>query len=64
MSAERDARWKLRGLYAITPEERETDCLCDYDYLLHCKNPLYLGMDIGRRKDLTVIDVGELIGIK
>jgi thiamine-phosphate pyrophosphorylase len=29
MSAERGARWKLRGLYAITPEERDTDRLCE-----------------------------------
>src|SRR5436305_2326683 len=39
-----------------------SDCLKDFNYLLQCPNPLYLGMDTGRKKDLTVIDVGEQIG--
>ena len=40
----------------------EDDCLKDFEYLRACPNPLFLGMDTGRKKDLTVIDVGELIG--
>lgn len=34
----------------------------DFNYLLDCKNPLYLGVDVGRKKDLTVIDVEEKVG--
>jgi phage FluMu gp28-like protein len=30
--------------------------------LLDCKNPLYVGVDVGRTKDLTVIKVVELVG--
>lgn len=33
----------------------------DWSYLLQCSNPLYLGMDVGRKHDLTVLDLGELI---
>lgn len=40
----------------------EADCLKDLAYLRACENPLYLGMDVGRKKDLTVIDVCEKIG--
>jgi len=38
------------------------DCLRDFDYLRNSPNLLFLGMDTGRKKDLTVIDVGEKIG--
>lgn len=34
----------------------------NFDYLLDCKNPLYVGVDFGRKKDLTVIDVEEKVG--
>jgi phage FluMu gp28-like protein len=40
----------------------QAGCLKDFNYLLDCKNPLYLGLDVGRKKDLTVIDVGEKVG--
>ena len=40
----------------------EEDCLKDFRYLMNVRNPLYIGMDTGRKKDLTVIDVGELVG--
>ena len=40
----------------------EANCLRDYPYLSNSNYPSYLGMDTGRKKDLTVIDVGELIG--
>lgn len=33
-----------------------------FEQLQACENPLYIGMDIGRKKDLSVIDVGERIG--
>ena len=31
----------------------------DWDYLVTCPNPLYLGVDVGRKRDLTVLDLGE-----
>ena len=40
----------------------EADCMKDFAYLLACKNPLYLGVDIARIRNLTVMDVGEQIG--
>ena len=40
----------------------EAECLKDFNYLRDCPNPLFLGMDTGRKHDLTVIDVGEQIG--
>jgi phage FluMu gp28-like protein len=40
----------------------EADCLKDFAYLENCPNPLFLGFDAGRKKDLSVIDVGEKIG--
>lgn len=43
--------------------QAETDAKAwSAEQLATSKNPLYLGMDVGRKKDLTVIDVGELIG--
>lgn len=38
------------------------DCLKDFNYLRECGNPLYLGFDVARKGDLSVIDVGEKIG--
>jgi phage FluMu gp28-like protein len=40
----------------------EADCLKDFAYLESCQNPLFLGLDVGRKKDLTIMDVGEKIG--
>lgn len=40
----------------------EPDCLKGFDYLEHCPNPLFLGVDVARKKDLCVLDVGERIG--
>ena len=40
----------------------EADCLKDFAYLERSPNPLFLGFDAGRKKDLSVIDVGEKIG--
>jgi phage FluMu gp28-like protein len=40
----------------------EPDCLKDFEYLANCKNPLYLGVDVARKKDLCVLDVGERAG--
>lgn len=40
----------------------EPDCLKDFDYLAACPNRLYLGLDVARRHDLCVLDVGEKIG--
>jgi len=45
----------------ITSCEDET-ARRDYDYLLDCKNPLFLGMDVARKQHLTVIDVEEKVG--
>lgn len=36
--------------------------LRDFGYLEDCKNPLYLGMDVARKRDLCVLDVGERVG--
>ncbi len=36
--------------------------LKDWDYLLDCKNPLYVGVDVARKAHLTVIDIGEKVG--
>jgi phage FluMu gp28-like protein len=40
----------------------EDNCLRDFEYLKSCGNPLYLGFDVARKHDLSVIDVGEKIG--
>lgn len=40
----------------------EPDCLKDFAYLAACANPLFLGVDVARKKDLCVLDVGEKIG--
>jgi phage FluMu gp28-like protein len=40
----------------------ESDCLKDFAYLERCAHPLYLGLDVARKKDLCVLDVGERIG--
>lgn len=45
----------------ITACETE-DCVRDYDYLLSTPNPLYLGVDVARKTDLCVLDLGERIG--
>jgi len=37
-------------------------CLKSFEYLEACQNPLYCGVDVARKKHLTVIDVGEKIG--
>ncbi len=33
-----------------------------FDYLLDCKNPLYVGVDVARKQHLAVIDVEEKVG--
>jgi len=38
------------------------NCMKDFAYLQNCQNPLYMGVDIARTSNLTVMDVGELIG--
>jgi phage FluMu gp28-like protein len=40
----------------------EPQCLRDFAYLESCPNPLFLGVDVARKKDLCVLDVGERIG--
>ena len=40
----------------------EPGCLKDFDYMASCPNPLFLGVDVARKKDLCVLDVGEKIG--
>jgi phage FluMu gp28-like protein len=34
----------------------------DFEYLLDCKNPLYIGFDVARKQHLSVIDVEEKVG--
>ncbi len=48
--------------YDLMAACHEANCLKDFAYLLDCKNPLYLGVDVARKKDLCVLDVGEKIG--
>lgn len=48
--------------YEMINAVEEPNCLKDFNWLLDCKNPLYLGGDIARKKDLCVFDVGEKIG--
>lgn len=45
----------------ITAAETE-GCHREMDYLKACPNPLYLGWDVARKGDLSVIDVEELAG--
>ncbi|HWQ93777.1 MAG TPA: terminase family protein [Clostridia bacterium] len=40
----------------------EPDCLRDFAYLKRTLNPLYLGVDVARKHDLCVFDLGEKIG--
>jgi phage FluMu gp28-like protein len=40
----------------------EGDCLKSLSYLASCQNPLFLGVDVARKRDLCVLDVGEKIG--
>jgi len=48
--------------YDLMAACQEANCLKDFAYLLDCKNPLYLGVDVARKKDLCVLDVGEKVG--
>ena len=48
--------------YELISSCEEPNTLKDFNYLLDCKNPLYVGVDVARKKDLFVIDVGERIG--
>jgi phage FluMu gp28-like protein len=47
--------------YELITQCQEPGCLRDFEYLRRCRNPLYLGMDVARKQDLCVIDVGERI---
>lgn len=38
------------------------NCVRDFEYLNKCRNPLYIGYDIGRKKDLSEISVFEKSG--
>jgi phage FluMu gp28-like protein len=48
--------------YELINSCTEPDCLKDFAYLQHCPNPLFVGLDVARKKDLCVLDVGERIG--
>jgi phage FluMu gp28-like protein len=48
--------------YALLTSCTEPDCLKDSAYLAACPNPLFIGVDVARKKDLCVLDVGERIG--
>ena len=41
---------------------REAGCMKDYAWLAASANPLFLGVDVARKQDLCVLDVGERIG--
>jgi len=40
----------------------ESDCLKDFDYLASCGNALFVGVDVARKRDLCILDVGERLG--
>jgi phage FluMu gp28-like protein len=40
----------------------EPECLVPVEQLAKCSHPLFLGVDVARKKDLCVLDVGERIG--
>jgi phage FluMu gp28-like protein len=48
--------------YELVNSCTEPNCLKDFTYLVNCPNPLFLGVDVARKKDLCVLDVGEKIG--
>ena len=48
--------------YELINSCTEPDGLKDFEYLQACPNPLFLGVDVARKKDLCVLDVGERIG--
>ena len=41
---------------------REAGCMKDHAWLAASKYPLFLGVDVARKQDLCVLDVGERIG--
>lgn len=48
--------------YEMITAAETADCHKDFAYLQACKNPLFLGWDVARKGDLSVIDVEELSG--
>lgn len=48
--------------YELITACTEPTCLKNFDYLAGAAHPLYVGVDVARRKDLCVLDVGEKIG--
>jgi phage FluMu gp28-like protein len=48
--------------YEMLNAAEDPTCMKDWDYLLACQNPLYAGIDVGRHRDLFVIDIGEKVG--
>ena len=48
--------------YDLLSKCKSPHCLQPFSYLESCPNDLYVGVDVGRVKHLTVIDVGERIG--
>ncbi len=48
--------------YDLIQSCEDSDCIKEPGYLQDCKNPLYVGVDVARKQDLFVIDVGEKVG--
>jgi phage FluMu gp28-like protein len=48
--------------YELINQCTDPGCMKDFVYLAASRNPLYLGVDVARKKDLCVLDVGERIG--
>ncbi len=48
--------------YDLIQSCEDSDCIKDQGYLQDVKNPLYVGVDVARKQDLFVIDVGEKVG--
>ncbi len=48
--------------YALISKCEDDKAWQPLDYLQDCKNPIYLGFDVARKLDLSVIDIEELVG--
>src|SRR5262245_49657679 len=48
--------------YEMISSCEDPDCLRGIEYLASCEHPLYLGLDVARKQDLCVLDVGEKVG--
>jgi phage FluMu gp28-like protein len=48
--------------YEMLSQAEDEGARKDFAYLAQCKNPLFIGFDVARKQDLSVIDVEERVG--